>query len=517
MDTRRRARSIVSKLAPVLALGLAACSVGATDKAGGKSAPEPAVLTFAGNQTFLPGQLATLPADIERRSGGTLKINFEPSWRGTEPDGERGLIEDVQAGKTDMAWVGARAFDLVGVTSLQALVAPFLVDSYDLEGKVFGSGIPQRMLQALDTMGLTGIGMVPGPMSKVMGVAHPFAQPSDFEGAVVGTSGGRLAEDTLRALGATPTMVTDGTALGDLDGLDDQLSAIQGNGYYHVASAVTANVDLWPRPLAVFMNADRFARLTPAQQDILRSAVGDQVTPALAASRHEDDAAGTGLCHTAMTVVKATDLDLSGLQAAVEPVYAKLQQDPVTKASLDEITALKKGLAAPAESFDCPAPQTPGPSAVTPVNGVYQVSITADELRATGDLVIPENYGTALIVFDRGRFALTNESDGACTWQYGTYVVNGDRMEMTYVDGGGISPNHAYNKPGEFFVYGWSLYRDELTFTEVPGKESPPGFRAKPWRRVDATPSVQALDQHCPPPATALWPAAATASTTSTT
>ena len=52
------------------------------------------------------------------------------------------MIEDVQAGKVDMGWVGARAFDAVGVTSFQALVAPFLVDSYELQDRVFQAGIP---------------------------------------------------------------------------------------------------------------------------------------------------------------------------------------------------------------------------------------------------------------------------------------------------------------------------------------------------------------------------------------
>ena len=101
-------------------------------------------------------------------------------------------------------WVEARAFDLEGVTSFQPLVAPFLVDSYELEGKVFDAGIPQRMLQAVSTIGLTGIGVVPGVLSRIMGVAHPLAKRSDFEGAIVGTAGGRVAEEMISALGATP-------------------------------------------------------------------------------------------------------------------------------------------------------------------------------------------------------------------------------------------------------------------------------------------------------------------------
>ncbi len=61
-----------------------------------------------------------------------------------EPLYEAGTLQDVKAGKVDMAWVGARAFDTVGVKSFQALLAPLLVDSYALEAKVFEKGIPER-------------------------------------------------------------------------------------------------------------------------------------------------------------------------------------------------------------------------------------------------------------------------------------------------------------------------------------------------------------------------------------
>ena len=261
---------------------MVACSGGGggTDKAGGTKQPSPVVLTLASTQPFLSAQLEKLPDEIAERSGGTLKIDFKPYVHGNELYGEASLIEDVRAGRVDVAWVRAGAFDLVGVTNFQPLVAPFLVDSYELEGKVFDAGIPQRMLETVDTIGLTGIGVVPGKLSRIMGVAHPFAKRTDFEGAIVGTSGGRVAEEAIRALGATPKIVADHPALAGLDGLDHELSAIRGQGYYNTASAVTANVDLWPEPLAVFMNAARFERLTAAQQEALRSVVADHVTPA---------------------------------------------------------------------------------------------------------------------------------------------------------------------------------------------------------------------------------------------
>jgi hypothetical protein len=100
-----------------------------------------------------------------------------------------------------------------------------------------------------------------------------------------------------------------------------------------------------------------------------------------------------------------------------------------------------------------------------------------------------ENWGRWTYVFDRGRFAITQENDRACTWAYGTFAVDGNQMSWTVTDGGGI---------------GFSAYRDTLTVTPVKGEISPRNFRAKPWRRLSDTPSRRFLSKRCPPPAAAL-------------
>ena len=87
---------------------------------------------------------------------------------------------------------------------------------------------------------------------------------------------------------------------------------------------------------------------------------------------------------------------------------------------------------------------------------------------------MPENYGAWTYVFDRGRFAVTQEDEQACTWGYGTYVVTGDRVTWSFTDGGGISPNNTLNKPGELRLRLEPLPR-HAHVTEIPGKVSPPG------------------------------------------
>ena len=123
---------------------------------------------------------------------------------------------------------------------------------------------------------------------------------------------------------------------------------------------------------------------------------------------------------------------------------------------------------------------------------------------AAGTEGAAENWGDWVYVFDRGRFAITQENSEACTWGYGTFSVVGSQMTWTFTDGGGIAPNGAQNKPGEHFVFGLSAYRDTLTVTPVEGAISPSNFRAKPWRRLSSTPSRRFFSKRCPPPAAAL-------------
>ena len=116
---------------------------------------------------------------------------------------------------------------------------------------------------------------------------------------------------------------------------------------------------------------------------------------------------------------------------------------------------------------------------------------------------LDENWGHWILVFDRGRFAITQENKTSCTWGYGTFSVDGDETTWLFTDGGGEAPNGAMNKPGEQFSYRLSIFRDTATLGPVKGAISPTNFDAKPWRRLGA-PARAKFSRRCPPPAQAL-------------
>jgi hypothetical protein len=221
----------------------------------------------------------------------------------------------------------------------------------------------------------------------------------------------------------------------------------------------------------------------------------------------EQEGAGN-LCRRGLKFETASPGDLAALRTAVQPVYDTLARDPQTRKFLAAIAAIGKGVSAESAPQCRPTGQKDGEAVggARQLDGVYRVTTTAEDLRAAGTPagdVIPEAYGTYTYVFDRSRFGYTQENRDACTWGYGTYAVKGNQVEWRFTDGGGTGPNNAFNRPGEFFLFGWSLYRETLTLTPVPGA-SPQNFWAKPWQRISTTPSARSFSKRCPPPDNAL-------------
>ena len=122
-------------------------SEGGADKLGGQGDSEPVTLVFANPSIGVPTQLRVFADEVSNRSGGSITVEVRDGWHRGDPEFESTTVADVRSGEVDMAWVGARIFDELGVTSFQALVAPLLVDTHDVQAAVFRDGVPDEMLR----------------------------------------------------------------------------------------------------------------------------------------------------------------------------------------------------------------------------------------------------------------------------------------------------------------------------------------------------------------------------------
>jgi TRAP-type C4-dicarboxylate transport system substrate-binding protein len=324
-----RALTVGAVAAAALAGG---CSLGGdSDRAGGERRADAVVLTLA-NHEDSSLDLDEFALAVRRVSQGSLRIEFKNRWREGEVDYERRTIKDVRDGKTDLAKVSARAFDVVGVRSLQPLVAPFAVDSYVLQRQVLLGGMTARMLGGVERLDLVGIALLPGELRKPLGASRPLVGASDYRGATIATRLSDLGLRTFHELGAAGEAIVPGGDASSFDGAELGLDGLYGDDYDGPPRTLAANVSLWPRALVIVMNRDAFERLNDDQRAALRAAGRRAIDPAMKRIRQFEREALGVICRRHEPALRlATRSELDSLRTATSSLTRGLDHDPATR------------------------------------------------------------------------------------------------------------------------------------------------------------------------------------------
>jgi len=465
-------RAVADGAVLLLATAILTACGGSGDKAGGDGGGKAVVLTLESEDDPQLTPAPEFAEAVERLSGGSVRIRLVPAGRGLEVDFERGVVEDVRDGKAQLGIVGARVWDTIGVASFRSLLAPFLVDSLELERRALEQPEAERMLDGVGQAGVVGVGLVPGPLRRPSGNARSFRSPADFRGATIGIRPGGMAREALHALGARIRA----NVPGDLDGLDGSEvdpATIAYNDYDD--QVVTGNVVLWPKPFTVVMNRSAWAGLTREHQDLLRRAAREARPAELRQVEQDEAAAVVELCRRGgASFVQASAADLASLRAAVRPVYAELERDAGAARLIAWIDEHRKE----AQTLRCPRTSTSPAVGSSQLEGRWETTWTRDDLVAAG--VRPKDArllsGHHTVDFRDGRFRFAGDP-GSGKSSTGTYVVDGDVIRMIFRTGIAL-------QLGRVYELGWNVYRDSLTFTAVPGSEPLQAFLTAPYRRV---------------------------------
>jgi TRAP-type C4-dicarboxylate transport system substrate-binding protein len=476
----------------VLVAGLALAGCGGHDKAGGTPATRTTTIEVA-MRDGSPRLLLPYAAAVSRIAKAPTRVEPRTGWRSQEPDPEARTIADVRSGRLDFALVSARALDTLGVDAFAPILAPLAVDSLDAQRRVLESGLADRALGAIGRLGVVGVTALPGDLRHPLGITRPLLRPEDFTGAYIGVRASALAKRTFEQLGAT-VAYTVGDDFSAYDGIESDLVSLESVRADAGAASLAADLTLWPRVLVVIANPQAWERLDAVRRDALRAA-GRAALPAAIAMLRADDAEIYGvLCRRGgVSFARATRADADVLRRALAPVTRGL--DPEATA---EIARLREAAGKPPVHPPCRPAARARSGQPTPVDGVWSFDSEADDLPRSQRT--PENWGHHVIVFSRGRFAVTQEDSEACTWVYGAYRVRGHRVTWDVTDGGGHGPQNAVNRPGEHFDYDWSRFKDTLRLASVPGAISPANFNARPWRRIGDDPRKAPFSRRCPPP-----------------
>jgi TRAP-type C4-dicarboxylate transport system substrate-binding protein len=411
-----------------LAVPLAACGSGRSDKAGGVT--EPVTLRIAAHERH--NFFATLVTDeVRRLSKGRMRVEFIPGDADNDPpDAEVRHARQVRDGRYDLGVIEAPAWDELGVRSLEALQAPFLITDQALFKAVLDSPLADKMLAGLRSQHVVGLSLMQTWLQHPVSDAGPLTTPADFQGKRILVPVSRVNDAVLSALGATPVHLNfaqaqQSVARHEIDG--QEMPAFARPNVW-----LTGNVTFSVTALTVVVNEQTFAKLSDAQRSILREAA-EHAARKQAGVMAGDPETGLieGHCQRGH-VAFASSEDLAAFDQAAGPVYAQLERDPQVKAEIAAIRTLKRHTPpgpAPRIPASCSRIATSAHARVRDpsfLDGTYRWRITRAGARRVGaDPNDPVVEAIASMTLRGGRFALEVSDGGRDT---GTFKVIGNRI-----------------------------------------------------------------------------------------
>ena len=474
MRTITRLPHLAAVLVVVASAVLAGCGDAGSDKAGGEEPVKSRVLTLA-DTTLGAAELDAFASAVEKRSGRRLRIDVKYEWQATGPDYETKVIDDVKAGKADLAWAGSRIWSSLGVKSLEPLHAPFLIDSYDLEGQVLASSLADEMLAGVDKAGVHGIALLPGAMRLLL--TKQSVTDGDLEGRQIGMQRSKMAEKSLRALGGTGVALGNGESIRDLDGVEQQADALFNNHYSDFAKRLVADQPMWPRPVVVFANAEVWNELSEEDRRILTAAGEDAREAMLAAIAEKEQRSLDGLCRRGVRLDEVGATGREALRRAVEPVYDELRGDPATKEAFAAIEGMHDG--SPPATLECAVP--------VPAGGKPGLEGTFTSIQRESQ---PGSHSSPNITRDIPRWpkgglpVKATFADGRAV-QYANY---GDGWELGFEEPLRIYRDHLQMGEGgsgaPIIEARWEIDGDTLKITDVKGGPDDIFVWQRTWKRA---------------------------------
>jgi TRAP-type transport system periplasmic protein len=311
------------------------------------SEPSKSVLSIEVADSQEPGAPSNVPLvqfkkQVESLSGGTIAIvvHLNASEDASPPGSDEPIVDKVKTGAFQMAVVPASAWSAVGVTTLRALQAPFLVRSDEhVAAIVNDEAITHKMLSGLSTVGVTGLALYPWSLRHFFSFTGPILTPADVKGRTVRTPGSVDIAAMLSALGAKAVLPDDagfesGIADGTITAADSGFTVAQGS--LPRAATATGNLVPYAKVITLVANTAFWNGLDDNQRDIISRA--STATRAWAVLHLKPDVtAAAQYCRGGGKVVLTNAASIQAFRAKETAVDAGLEQDPGTK---DLITAI---------------------------------------------------------------------------------------------------------------------------------------------------------------------------------
>lgn len=409
---------------------VAGCTAGGTDKGGGAGG----VLTLTLASPELPGRPGSRDVEyfVERvaaASDGRLRVEVEWAVGDGQPSWDQVTAQQVIDGTSDLGLIPARAWDSLGVTTLQALQAPFLVTSDSALDAVVRNPVAADMLSGLEELGVTGLGLFPEGLRHPASFGEPLLEPADFAGVGIRTPLSELSWETLEALGATPLdlgfeeqqALFDDGRLGGAETSAPYVSALPWRG------VLTGNLTPYAKANVLVANTEALEALADEQRALLQEAAEDTLDHSIE-TRSSDTEALAAMCAEGLEVVAATVAQQAAMVAATQQVRDRLAADEITGPFLTRITEIVAASGPPAPATTCAntAPVATSPDDLSTYDGVWRFEVPYEDGVDAGlpEREAAEELGVQTVTLDGGISRWEWRSRGGVQVCEGTYSLD---------------------------------------------------------------------------------------------
>ncbi len=456
----------------------------------------------------------TFVSELERLSGGRIRVEVVTDVGGGQPDAESQLVAQVANGDLDAGYPATRAFASSGIEGLEAIEAPFVLTNPEAVQDVLTGEGAQLMRDSVQGNNLVALDFAFDGLRIPFAATEPLRSTQAWAGTRFRVYGSPVQAEAVRALGGQPVAVTHHWAgmvqAGKLDGVELTLDGYHETSPPDVTPQVAPNVVLWPKVFVFTVNETFFDGLSPQHQQWLVEAARLARDAGFAEPRDDDEVARR-LCDDGVRFREASDRQLAGLRRAVAPVNEALAADHESGPLMEQVQAAAMRLpqvSSPVVPAGCDgdkdAPDEVGPPSRLP-DGVYRVQISVADVEAAGLSNGDGWSGIWTLDVNDATYALTcrpltlpgrdcgqEDSDGV--FEAGHLVGTGDRV--AFVSDFDVLPPDAEIGctppessgltgcgPAPTYTATWALEDHTLLFTEGDGHGAST-LLINPWVRI---------------------------------
>jgi len=277
--------------------------------------------------------LEFMDRELRARTDGRVGMQIFPS---AQLGGERELIESIQLGNLDMAFVSTAPVANFN-KQFYAFDIPFLFPDRASAYKVLDGEIGQELLASLDNVGLHGLGYWENGFRQLTNNKHEVHSPADLEGMKMRTMENDMHIALWRDEGADPAPLSFSelfTALqqGTFDAQEGPINLFYDMKFYEVQKYISRTNHIYS-PFLVLVSPDLLGKMSPEDQATFLQVFAEAKDYQRGLAKEADDKAEANMSQVTITDLTPEQKAEFVAKAApvVEMVKAKVGAELVDK------------------------------------------------------------------------------------------------------------------------------------------------------------------------------------------